>query len=100
METFSGKIDGPTTLETDLKPSGMVVGELSVPSGVHLIANGMATQNLLMKAGADVELNGMVNGKVIVEGGRLRVKGHTAEIVIHGVAADVRVSPDAFVGER
>jgi cytoskeletal protein CcmA (bactofilin family) len=64
METFSGKI----TIEADIEIAGMVVGDVTVPSGRTMCLSGMVSGDVIVESIGCAIIRGMVNGCVPVYG--------------------------------
>jgi cytoskeletal protein CcmA (bactofilin family) len=76
METFSGKI----TIEADIEIAGMVVGDVTVPSGRTMCLSGMVSGDVIVESIGCAIIRGMVNGCVRNKGGRVEIFGMVAEL--------------------
>lgn len=74
MKKIEGKFLGPVVIREDTSFHGMIDGDVSVASGVTLLAHGMIAGNLDIGSGATVELRGMVAGSSLNRG-NLKVYG-------------------------
>ncbi len=74
MQTFSEKIEGPFTLDSDLTLRGMIEGDATVPSGRTLVLHGMVSGDLHVEPEGSAIVNGVVGGSVRNRG-RVEVAG-------------------------
>lgn len=71
MKSIHGMMNGPAMFECDTKMYGMVVGDITIASGVRAELYGTITGQLTVEAGADVKIFGMVVGGIFDKGGRI-----------------------------
>lgn len=64
MRDFSGAVRDPLSLTESAFITGMIEGNLTVPSGLTLDLRGMVTGNLLIEQGGRATVRGMVNGTI------------------------------------
>jgi cytoskeletal protein CcmA (bactofilin family) len=83
MQQLHGKYDGGFLLSEDAELHGMVVGNLTVPSGIYLILRGLVTGDLVAQKGAQVVVRGMVTGMV---------HNDSADVVVFGMVGAVHDS--------
>jgi hypothetical protein len=74
MKRIDGRFSGPLFIGEDTSLHGKVEGDVTVASGVTLLAHGMIDGNLDIGSGATVELRGMVAGSSLNRG-NLKVYG-------------------------
>lgn len=75
MEIVGDKIIGPYVLERNIEFRGMATEGMTVKCGVELILRGVVIGDLIVEAGARVEVHGMVGGTVFNEGGNVTIWG-------------------------
>lgn len=99
---INDKIEGDCILTGDENISGMIVGSLTIPTGVHCEMNGTVTSDVIAEAGATVEINGTVGGNLISTGAKVDVRGTVSGAIIDRSDSQlVRVHSGAIVkGER
>ncbi|SHI08364.1 Polymer-forming protein [Marivita hallyeonensis] len=96
------KIEGDCILNSDEKITGLVVGSLTIPTGVHCELNGTVTSDVIAELGATVAINGTVGGNLISSGAEVDVRGViSGKIIDKSDTMSVRVHSGAVVsGER
>ncbi|AWW74949.1 hypothetical protein CD351_10980 [Erythrobacter sp. KY5] len=70
-------MSNPERLPTNGEFSGMARGDVLVPAGADIEISGMIGGDVIVEAGAKAHISGMVRGKVIDLGGEVRVTGMT-----------------------
>jgi cytoskeletal protein CcmA (bactofilin family) len=96
VEARDEKIEGSAVFDRDTALHGMVVGNLTVESGVRADIHGVVTGTLVIRPGAIVDVHGKVDGAVLNEGGLVRVFGIVESIADVG-NTKTWVDPNALV---
>ena len=95
---MNDKIEGDYILTGDETFNGMIVGSLTIPTGVYCEMNGMVTSDVIVEAGATVDINGTVGGNLISNGAEVDVRGTVSgSIIERSDIKSVRVHSGAIV---
>jgi hypothetical protein len=84
VESRDDKMEGSVVFDRDTAFHGMVVGNLTVESGIRADIHGVVTGTLVIRPGAIVDMHGKVDGGVLNEGGQVRVFGIVESIADMG----------------
>src|SRR3546814_19734742 len=87
MKAVHDKIEVPFAIEEDLALYGMVIGSVTLRSGIKLILHGTIDGDLILETGERAIIHGTVAGRICNEGGRAGILGS-----VDGVED---ISPDA-----
>ena len=75
MQTVLRTLEGPVTISSDMELLGVATGTVTVPSGVHLVMQGMIMGDLIVEQGGRATVNGTVTGVILDHGGEVQVFG-------------------------
>jgi len=80
MKTIDVSLTGPLIVREDLRLNGIVVGDVTVPSGRRIELNGEIHGGILICAGPHADIHGVVHGSLHDEGGTYRIGGQVGSI--------------------
>lgn len=89
MQMMFQTTEGDITLTEDTELLGVVTGNVTVPSGVHLVMGGLVMGTLIVAGGGSADVNGVVMGHIINDGGTIKLSdegyaGRISAIAPHG----------------
>lgn len=64
MQTISGVMNDPVTIEGEVALSGIANKTITVARGARLFLSGIANGDVIVEPGGEVEVSGVVNGTV------------------------------------
>jgi hypothetical protein len=94
------KIEGPFSIEVDLRFRGMITRRATVRSGATLELHGMITGDLDVEPGAKAVIHGTVNGQVRNYGGYVHLYGSVDELFDLSTEAKTIIDPRAKIKGR